>query len=70
MRRQLQVSFFMEILILMAWCIWTIRNDWIFNEIDPLVQRCKEKFVSEFSLLLLRVNPSKTLEMESWLNSL
>jgi hypothetical protein len=60
----------MEILILMAWCIWTIRNDWIFNETDPSVQRCKEKFVSEFSFLLLRVKPSKIPEMESWLNSL
>jgi hypothetical protein len=70
MRRQLQVSFFMEILILMAWSIWTTQNDWIFNEIDPSVQRCKEKFVSEFTLLLLRVKPSKIIEMEIWLNSL
>jgi hypothetical protein len=70
MRRHLQVPFFMDIIILMAWSIWTIRNDWIFNGIDPSVERCKAKFVSEFSLILLRVRPDSLPRMEHWLLSL
>jgi predicted Co/Zn/Cd cation transporter (cation efflux family) len=31
----------MEIIILMAWSIQTTRNDWVFNEIDPMVVRYK-----------------------------
>jgi hypothetical protein len=69
-RRQLGVPFFMEIIILMTWGIWTARNYWIFNDIDPSVHRCKEKFISEFSLLKYRVKPDYFQAMEAWLNSL
>jgi hypothetical protein len=68
-RRKLQVSFFMEIIILMSWSIWTVRNDWIFNNLDPSIQRCKDKFVHEFKLLLHRVRPDKAALMNVWLQS-
>jgi hypothetical protein len=29
-KTQLQVSFFMDIIILMSWCIWMVCNDLIF----------------------------------------
>ena len=39
-KRQLAISFYMEVIILIAWSIWTVRNNWIFNDIDPTVLAC------------------------------
>jgi hypothetical protein len=36
-RRKLGVSFFMDIIILMSWSIWSTRNDWILSILDPSV---------------------------------
>jgi hypothetical protein len=45
-KRRLDVSLAMKIIVLMAWCIWTTRNDyWIFNNAHPTVQDCKLKKV-------------------------
>jgi hypothetical protein len=57
----------MEIIILMAWSIWKTRNEWIFNNNDPSVHGCKQKFISEFRLLLLRVKMASLPAMEAWL---
>jgi hypothetical protein len=65
---KLAVPFFMEIIILMAWSIWTTRNDWIFNDVAPQVQDCKRKFLTEFSLLLHRARPDLINSMEVWMN--
>jgi hypothetical protein len=65
---KLSVPFAMEIIILMAWSIWTTRNDWMFKNKDPQVQECKQKFLKEFSLLLHRVRPDKVSAMETWMN--
>lgn len=42
-RTQLNVSFFMDVIITMCWCIWMMRNDKIFRDIQPIVQRCKSR---------------------------
>ncbi|KAL6627690.1 hypothetical protein ACP70R_031416 [Stipagrostis hirtigluma subsp. patula] len=39
-KRQLNVPFFMEIIVIMAWAIWMTRNDWLFNNQDPTIGRC------------------------------
>jgi hypothetical protein len=57
-----------EVIILMTWSVWTTRNDWMFNNIDPQVQNCKRRFLSEFSLFLHRVRPDKISAMEVWMN--
>jgi hypothetical protein len=49
MRRHLGVPFFMEIIIAMTWNIRKTRNDWIFNDIDPSVDRCRENFIKDSS---------------------
>nr|TKW37263.1 hypothetical protein SEVIR_1G036238v2 [Setaria viridis] len=67
---RLAVPFYMEIMILMAWSIWTIRNDWMFKGIDPTVQQCKRKFISEFSTLLHRARPTMVPNMKVWMQSL
>ena len=66
-RRRLGVSFALEIIVLMAWSIWTTRNDWIFNNVHPTIQGCKRKFCKEFNLLLHRVKHPKIDEMKVWL---
>lgn len=67
---KLQVSFYMEIIIVMSWSIWCTRNDWVFNNIDPTVEDCKQKFMKEFSLLLFRSKPSMAPQMHAGLQVL
>nr|TKW11048.1 hypothetical protein SEVIR_6G208600v2 [Setaria viridis] len=69
-KRQLNVSFAMEIIILMTWCIWTTRTDRIFNDINPMIEDCRNKFITEFALLLHRAKHSLLPQMESWLEAL
>ena len=57
-RGTIRVPFFTEIIILMTWSIWTTRNDWILNEIDPSVASCQRKFISEFKLAPLKDKPA------------
>jgi hypothetical protein len=47
-KERLEVPFFMDIIILMAWSIWLTGNDWILSNIDPSVDNCKRKFKKEF----------------------
>ena len=42
-RGQLQVPFFMEIIIIMCWTIWQMRNGLIFNNRPPSLQQAKAK---------------------------
>jgi hypothetical protein len=52
------VPFFMEIITLMCWAIWKAGNDFIFQQINPLLENTKEDFRREFGLLLLRAKKS------------
>lgn len=69
-KESLQLTFFMEIIVLMTWCIWTTRNDWLFNDIPPSVQACKNKFLREFDLVILRSKSPLDQEMAAWLQNL
>lgn len=64
-KHKLQVPFFMDVIILMTWSIWLTRNDWMFNGIHP-----KRKFMTEFSLVLLRARVESVPAMSAWLSSL
>jgi hypothetical protein len=61
---------FMEIIILMTWSIWTTRNDWVFNDIDPQVLACRREILSEFSLVMPRAKPDMVSAMETWVSLL
>lgn len=69
-RAQLAVPFFMEIIILMCWCIWKARNDHVFRQINPLVLNVKEDFRKEFELLLLRAKQSYFSLIQQWIVNL
>jgi hypothetical protein len=52
-RNQLNVSFFMDIIILMSWSIWMARNDLIFQGQQPNLQSVKARFRKEFAPVIL-----------------
>jgi hypothetical protein len=47
-RRRLQVPWRLECIVILTWCIWRSRNNWIFNEIPPTVNECKAMFKKDF----------------------
>ena len=53
-KQQLGVPFFMEIIILMSWCIWIQRNDLIFKGVQPSIDACYMLLKKEFALVILR----------------
>jgi hypothetical protein len=67
-RVQLQLPFFMEIVITMCWSIWMMRNDLIFNNISHSVQRCKSVFRKEFALVILRAKTKFQPQIDLWLD--
>ena len=54
-RLQGNPRFFMISAILMSWAIWTVRNGFIFNNIQPQVELAKKVFLKELKLQNLRV---------------
>jgi hypothetical protein len=63
---QLNVPFFMEAIIIMAWTIWSVRNDFIFRGIQPSIHGAKAKFTYEWRLLLYRTKPSYHPIIDLW----
>lgn len=63
LRDQLQVPFYMEIIILASCSIWMLRNDLIFRNIQPGVQTFVTIF-KEFTLVLLRAKGSLHIPMK------
>ena len=70
LRSQLNVPFFMEVIILMCWGIWMQRNDLIFKGIQPNQQNCRHHFIKEFALVTLRAKDRLMTPMSSWLEGL
>ena len=69
-RRQLQVPFYMEVVILMSWTIWHMRNGLIFSNKPPSLQEASRAFKSEFVILPLRAKRSYFPIIQLWLNNL
>ena len=63
---QLNVPFFMEAIIIMAWTIWSVRNDSISRGINPSIQGVRFKFRDEWRLLLLRSKSSYHPLIDLW----
>jgi hypothetical protein len=58
-----------EIIIIMSWCIWKGRNNWIFNEILAIVDACREMFKRETSLVCHRVKPELSAKIRDWIQN-
>lgn len=65
---QLNVPFFMDVIILLSWSIWMARNDLIFRNIQPSLQNVKD-FFQEFALVILRAKKNAPTLMSSWIDT-
>jgi hypothetical protein len=69
-RRQLNVQFFMEIIILLCWSIWMSRNNLIFRNEEASKDKCKAIFRNVFALVILRAKKNYLPNISLWLEQL
>lgn len=62
--------FFMEVVMIGAWCIRKERNDFIFNGKVPSLSSWKATFKKEVSDHFCRIKPSLHQSIQLWLNAL
>ncbi|PVH34302.1 hypothetical protein PAHAL_8G190100 [Panicum hallii] len=65
---ELHSPLFKSIFILLCWAIWTSRNGFIFEGIQPTVDGCCRTFKKELDLLQHRVKIKHKQHLEEWLN--
>jgi hypothetical protein len=68
-KEQINKKFFMEIIIIMCWCIWSARNDMIIRGIRPSCLRSLELFKGVFKLLLWRVKRKYFPSIKLWIEA-
>jgi hypothetical protein len=56
--------------ILMSWAIWTVRNDFIFKNFQPEVEKAKEIFKKETHILSLRAKAKDSILFDQWIQNL
>ena len=69
-RRQLNIPFFMEVIILGCWGIWMSRNDFIFRQLSPSVQGGRSILKKELALAMHRAKSSVIDLMQIWIDNL
>jgi hypothetical protein len=67
LKHQLNVSFSMEIVILMTWSTWKCRNAWLFENKNPTVQQCNHEFTKELLLVIHRARGRYDSSIPNWL---
>ena len=70
LKTQTHPVFYMMVTILMCWAIWTVRNDFIFKNVQPSVQAAKETFKKELSLLSLRAKAKVSVTFNLWIQNM
>ena len=70
LRRQIAEPFFMEVIILMSWSIWTSQNNFIFKNETFSDQKTKEIFIREFAMVIHRAKSMYFPNILQWLESL
>jgi hypothetical protein len=66
LKLSLNVPFFMELIMLISWAIWTTRNAFIFKSTPPNLYRCRRKFKEEVSLLLYKTPRKSYSGLKLW----
>lgn len=67
---QLSMPFSLDIIIIMAWSIWIVRNDLIFKNIPVQLSSVLSRFKTEFALVILRAKPQGQTSMNLWRQTL
>ena len=65
----MSLPFAFDIIILWSWSIWMARNDLIFRNIQPSIQRCIYRFKEDFSLVIRRSKRTIAPQMKTWIES-
>ena len=68
-RSQLAILFSMEIIILMCWAIWSVRNDAIFRNVQPAIAQARRHFRINFAQVILRAKKSYEPFISQWLEA-
>jgi hypothetical protein len=66
LKTPIKEPFFMEIIILTAWSIWTTRNDYISKGTPPSLYRCGKKLKDELYLLLHKATRKSYGGFRNW----
>jgi hypothetical protein len=67
---QLNVPFFMEIIVILSWSIWTVRNNLIFNGVAASAENCRTLYKSTFGLVIHHAKKKYFPAIEEWLDHL
>jgi hypothetical protein len=59
----------MEIIMLVAWAIWTTHKDFIFKGVSPSLYRCRNRFRDEMALLKHKAVRKSYISIADWVNS-
>lgn len=70
LKDQTHPQFFMIVAILMCWCIWTARNDLIFNGRSQSPEVVKANFQKELKILTLRAKARFVTTFDLWIQNL
>ena len=67
-KEKLHLPFAMEIIIMTTWGIWICRNEKIFNDNRPTIERWKAIFYQEMRWLQFRIKGKYKEKFKAWLN--
>jgi len=70
LKTQTHPVFYTMVAILMCWAVWTVRNGFIFKNVQPSVQAAKETFKKELSLLSLGAKAKVSVTFDLWIQNL
>jgi hypothetical protein len=61
--------FFLELITLVCWALWIIRNEFIFKGIPPSIYRSRNIFKDELALLLHKAGRKSYVGMRAWVEA-
>jgi hypothetical protein len=70
MRQQMARPGKMEVVIIMSWCIWRCKNNWVFQDIPPTTGNYKNMFEEEMKLMRYRLKPAMADCIRLWLHQM
>jgi hypothetical protein len=68
-KAHIRQPFFMEIIILICWSIWTTRNDFIFKGFTPSLYRARQKLKDELHLLIHKAKRKSYAGLQVWVEN-
>jgi hypothetical protein len=70
LKEKLNVPFLMEIIILVAWSIWIVRNNKFFKNSNPTIASWEAVFYYELIMVKHRMKKKYATQFSNWLHEL